>query len=232
VIPAHAAQDGPTPYPAPTDEGAWAGVGPIRVFGWMVDNRKWFWTQREKEQGSVVFVGDSLTGNWKIDDMKKAFLKLKIANCGIGGDVSRGVLFRFKEDVLDLKPTAIVLCIGTNDLSAKAKPELVEQNIVAILAQARAYSATMPIVLCQIPPRDSASAPTDPGAVADLNARIAKIGASEKNLAVLDLFAAMSTPDGKPVPEYFTKDKLHPAPAGYEKWAQVMQPVFDKLGVK
>ena len=41
------AADGPTPYPEAKNEAAWPGKGPIRSFPWMVDNRKYFWTQRE-----------------------------------------------------------------------------------------------------------------------------------------------------------------------------------------
>src|SRR4051812_50114184 len=106
---------GPTPFPDAGDERAWAGTGPIRVHPWMRDNRAWFWSQRAAAQGSVVFVGDSLTGNWKAEAMKAAFPGMRIANRGIGGDVSRGGLFRLREDVLDLKPRAMVLLIGTND---------------------------------------------------------------------------------------------------------------------
>ena len=56
------------------------------------------------------FVGDSLTGGWK--NLAKDFPKLKVANRGLGGDVSRGALFRFKEDALDLNPKAVVIEIG------------------------------------------------------------------------------------------------------------------------
>jgi len=38
---------------------------------------------------------------------------MKTANRGISGDVTRGVLYRMKEDVLDLNPKAVVLLIGT-----------------------------------------------------------------------------------------------------------------------
>jgi len=112
ATPIHAA-DGPTPFPDAKDEAAWPGQGPIRVFGWMVDNRKAFWTHRDRDQGAVVFVGDSLIGGWKVERMVADFPGLKVANRGIGGDVSRGLLFRFREDVLDLKPRAIVMCIGS-----------------------------------------------------------------------------------------------------------------------
>jgi lysophospholipase L1-like esterase len=226
------AADGPTPYPDPKNDSAWPGKGPIRVFGWMVDNRKYFWTRREKDQGAIVFVGDSLTGNWNGDLMAKLFPGRKVANRGIGGDVSRGVLFRFQEDVLDLHPKAIVLLIGTNDLSAHADPAIVEQNIAAILAQARKYDANVPIVLCTTPPRDSAVAPTVPGAQADLNSRIAKLGKGDDHLAVLDLFTPLSDDEGKPKPDYFKPDRLHLADPGYQKWAELLNPVLDGLGVK
>src|SRR4029450_6945403 len=110
---------------------------------------------------------------------------LKVANRGIGGDVTRGVLFRLKEDVLDLKPRAMVLCIGTNDLSTHADPAIVEKNIAAILDQARQVNPALPIGLCQIPPRDVAAAPIKPGALADLNSRIVKLGAGRDHLIVL-----------------------------------------------
>ncbi len=51
--------DGPTPFPDQKDEAAWPGKGPIRVGAWMKDNREYFWTQRQNDQGAVVFVGDS-----------------------------------------------------------------------------------------------------------------------------------------------------------------------------
>lgn len=226
------AADGPTPFPDPKNEAAWPGKGPIRVFGWMVDNRNSFWSYREKAQGSVVFAGDSLTGNWKAATLAKEFPGLKIANRGIGGDVSRGLLFRFKEDVIDLNPRALVLCIGTNDLSSHGDPAAVEGNLKEILGQARAYSATMPIVISTTLPRDMAEAPMKPGAEADLKARTLKLGEGDKNIVVVDAFPAMSTPDGKPVPEYFAKDKLHLAEPGYVQWATVIRPALEKLGVK
>ena len=229
AIPLHAA-DAPTPYPDARNETAWPGKGPIRVFGWMVDNRKYFWTQREKDQGTVVFVGDSLTGNWK--SLAKSFPELKVANRGIGGDTSRGVLFRFREDVLDLKPRAILLCVGSNDLSAHGNPADVEANIAAMIAQAREQNPTVPIVLSTVPPRDNPTAPMKPGAFADLNARIEKLGAGKENFIVINMTPVLGTPDAQPIAENFTSDRLHLAEPGYEKWAAVLRPALEKLGVK
>lgn len=224
------AADGPTPYPDPKDEKAWPGVGPIRVHPWMKDNRAWFWTQRSKDVGKVVFVGDSLTGNWK--NLAACFPNLQVANRGIGGDGSRGVLFRFQEDVLDLKPRAIVMCIGSNDLSAHAAPADIIANIAAIVKLARAYDPAMPFVLCTIAPRDSDKAPTKPGAQADINARIKAFGAEQKHFAVLDLVPPLSGADGKPVAAYYAADRLHLAAPGYDVWTKALAPVLESLGVR
>ena len=223
---------GPTPYPDAQDEKAWPGVGPIRLFGWMVDNRKYFWTQRQAGHGAVVFIGDSLTGNWDGKQMAALFPGLKIANRGIGGDVSRGVLFRLQEDALDLEPKALVVLIGSNDLSAHADPAGVIANIAAIIAKARQHDAAMPIVLCTIAPRHSATAPTKPGAHADLNARITAFAADQQHLALLDLIPVLGTGYDAPTPENYAADQLHLAPAGYERWAAALHPLFKKLGVE
>ncbi len=223
---------GPTPFPDAQDEKSWPGTGPIRVFGWMVDNRNYFWTQRQAAHGAVVFIGDSLTGNWDAKQMATLFPGMKIANRGIGGDVSRGVLFRLQEDALDLDPKALVVCIGSNDLSAHADTAGAMANIAAIIAKARAHSATMPIVLCTLAPRRSAVAPTKPGAHADLNARITAFAKDQQHLALLDLPPVLGTALDAPTPAYYADDLLHLAPPGYERWAAALHPVFKTLGVE
>lgn len=231
-IAARAQVDGPTPYPDPKNEAAWPGKGPIRSFGWMVDNRKYFWTQRAKDQGAVVLVGDSLTAGWKAPVLAAAFPGLKIANRGVGGDTSRGVLFRFKEDVLDLKPRAIMLLVGGNDLSAHGDPANAESNISAMLDLVKAYDPKLPVILGQGPPSADPKAPQKPGARADLNARIAKVSKNYPNVTLVDLFTPVATPEGKPIPEYFAADLVHISPAGYQKWLETLVPVFNQLGLK
>ncbi|OGV37134.1 MAG: hypothetical protein A2X48_04805 [Lentisphaerae bacterium GWF2_49_21] len=222
------AQNGPTPYPAKDSD--WPGKGVIRKFGWMDDNRKWFWTQREKDQGSVVFVGDSLTGGWK--DLAKAFPGLKVANRGIGGDVSRGVLFRFQEDVLDLNPKAIVITVGTNDLTAMEKTDDYASNLSDILSMIEKKNPALPVVLCTTPPSANPKAPVKLSERQSLNAKILKYAEGRKNVAICDLYAVMANEDGTPKPEFFGEDKLHLAVPGYEKWTEMIKPVFEKLGIK
>lgn len=221
---------GPTPFPK--DTSLFPGTGVVRVFPWMVDNRNWFWTKRAEAQNSIVFVGDSLTGNW--GNINKAFPKLKIANRGIGGDVTRGVLFRLQEDVLDLHPKAIVILIGSNDLSAKEDTSDALSNITGILALAQREAPAAPIILCTIPPRDSREAPIDIDELHKLNAGITKLAQGKANVTLLDLFPLLVLPDGSgmPDPQYFKKDKLHLDAPGYIKWAGSLEAVFAKLKIE
>ncbi len=226
---AAAEQSAPTPYPDTKNEAAWPGTGPIRCFDWMVHNRAAFWKRRAADQGAIVFVGDSLTGNWKPAEFTAAFPGMKVVNRGIGGDVTRGVLFRLDEDVVALKPAAMVLCIGTNDLSCHAPTAGIMANISAIIDLARKPNPKLPIVLCTVPPREAANAPTKPGAHKDLNQRIAAYAKDKPDLVLLDLHAVLSGPDGAMAPEDFAKDRIHLAGPGYAKWAAALQPILTKL---
>lgn len=223
------AAEGPTPYPDSNDTAAWAGRGPIRVHSWMKDNRASFWTKREKDQGAVVFVGSSMIGNWKT--LAADFPGLKVANRGIGGDVSRGLLFRFREDVLDLNPRAVVLAIGSNDLSAHADPVIIAENVAAIIDLARAHNPALPIVLCPVAPRQDPKAPMKPGAFEAYNALIVELGA-RKNAVVPGLRTPFVTADGELIREYYRQDMLHLSPAGYAQLRKAVAAALDEAGVK
>ncbi|WP_161829258.1 GDSL-type esterase/lipase family protein [Steroidobacter agaridevorans] len=205
-------KNGPTPYPAA--EKDWPGEGVIRVFGWMKDNRESFWKQRERKQGAWVLAGDSLLGNWKTSERDLA--PTPIANRAIGGDVSRGLLFRFQEDVLELNPSGIVVLIGGNDLSALQKTDQTARNIDRMLQAIRAHKADLPVILCTLPPRNSEKAPIKASELTHLNASIRELAKKYDNVELLDLFPLFATPDGQPQPNLLAADRLHIGPAGYE----------------
>ncbi len=218
---------GPRPYP--TGAAPWPGRGVTRVFGWMQENRRAFWLQRAHKQGSVVFAGDSLIAGWR--SLPSDFPALSTANRGIGGDVSRGLLFRFQEDVLDLHPKAIVLLIGTNDLSARQATADTLFNIAAMLELARRHDARVPVVLCTLPPREHLDAPVEPARLAELNAGIRALAAERAGVTVVDLFEPLSAGDGSMDERYFAADRLHLSAAGYAKWRSVLAPVLATLHV-
>jgi len=89
-----------------TDDGI-VGSGPIRRYDWFrnlwVKRRSGFADRSVSEMNAVVFLGDSITQGWG-DDFQGDFAELKVANRGISGDTTRGMLLRLDADVLSLQP--------------------------------------------------------------------------------------------------------------------------------
>jgi lysophospholipase L1-like esterase len=218
---------GPTPFPK--DAKDWPGKGAIRVFGYMNEYRNSYWRERERKQGSVVFVGDSLVGGWQ--SLAEDLPGVPVANRGIGGEPTRVLLFRFKEDVLDLHPKAIVLLSGTNDLSAQQDIAQTRSNLVEMLAMAERAAPGVPVVLCTLPPRNAAQAPIDPNRLIELNKLISSLADERANIIVLDLYALVADPDGSPHAEYFGADKLHLSRAGQKRWRDALLPILKRFNL-
>ena len=208
------------------------------MFEWMPMNRKAFWSEREASQGKIVFVGDSIVGGWKLD---KDFAGKPVINRGIGGDTSRGLLFRFQEDVLDLHPKAIVIEIGANDISADGPVSGTLSNYNAILDLAQKASPDTPIFILALLPQGipDGTKPDLAGYLAKVHPRIpqvdaelAKIPAARKNVYFVDTYAEMVGPDGKQDVSLFSpKDLVHPTDAGHSKMAVVVTKALTDKGV-
>ena len=213
----------------PTDEGL-QGEGPIRRYDWFQKlwrQRRAVWAaQRERDQGAVVFLGDSITQGWG-DDLGGAFPGMKIANRGINGDTTRGVLLRLEEDVLALDPAAVVLLIGTNDLEEGATPEMIAGNLKLILAALKRHDARMPVILCQVfPSSASKKRPADP--IKAINALYLAAVKNDAQVIPLDTWRLFADANGDaPAGEF--PDLLHPNEAGYAKWAAALRPVLATL---
>ena len=216
---------GPTPFPKAAKD--WPGEGVIRVFGWMKDNRESFWKQRERKQGAWVLAGDSLFGNWKTSERDLG--PTAVANRAIGGDVSRGLLFRFQEDVLDLKPSGVAILIGGNDLSAHQKTEQTARNIEKMVQAVKAQNPATPVILCTLPPRDSAKAPIKQTELTNLNASIRALAAAQDNVELLDLNPLFATAEGQPQLALYTEDRLHIGPAGYEVLGKALKAKIEAM---
>ena len=78
-----------------------------------------YWkTNAASDTGAVVFLGDSITEGWST--LAADFPNLKVANRGIGGDITSGVLYRLQADVLSLKP-AVSSCSSARTTSATTR---------------------------------------------------------------------------------------------------------------
>ncbi|HSU53291.1 MAG TPA: SGNH/GDSL hydrolase family protein, partial [Candidatus Dormibacteraeota bacterium] len=213
-----------------TDEGL-PGQGPIRRYDWfrkLWAERRTKWAGRlEQDRNAIVLLGDSITQGWG-EDFSAWFPGLKIANRGISGDTTRGVLIRLKRDVLDLEPKAVVILIGTNDLEEKAEPETIVENLKLIIADLTRHDPKMPIVLCDVfPSSASKSRPMDK--IKRLNQLYMAAVKGSQQVTVLDTWTLFADSKGDAIASEFP-DLLHPNLAGYAKWAAALRPIFATLG--
>ena len=230
ILPSALAEDNiPIQLPA-TDDGL-PGAGPIRRYDWFTGlwtERRSAWAKRvQQDQNSVVFLGDSITQGWG-DDLHGAFPDMKVANRGISGDTTRGMLIRLKGDVLDLNPSGVVMLMGTNDLEEKAEPQTIANNVQLIIAELKKHNPQMPIVLCQVFPSSATmSRPAD--RIKEINKLCAGVVRGDSQITVLETWALFANDMGDAKVEEMP-DLLHPNEIGYRKWAGALRPVLATLG--
>lgn len=229
--------DSAAPAPAelrfqiPAADDGLPGTGPIRRFDWFTKlwaQRRSAWAQQvQQDQGAVVFLGDSITQGWG-DDLGNAFPGMKVANRGISGDTTRGVLIRLPDDVLVLNPRAVVILVGTNDLEEKAEPETAAANLKLILAAIKRHNPKLPVVLCQVFPSSASKArPADK--IRQVNALYAAAVRGDPQITLIETWPLFADAAGDAKVEEFP-DLLHPNAAGYAKWAAALRPILATLG--
>lgn len=230
VVPAQALAD--LRFEVPSAETGLPGAGPITRGDWFRrlwrERRQNFAQSAQRDQHALVFLGDSITHGWG-DNLGGNFPDLQVANRGIGGDTSRGVLFRLPDDVLALHPAGVVLLIGTNDHEQGAAPEIAAANIRLILAALKERDPSMPVVLCTVFPSSAArKRPAD--RIKQLNKLLKAVASEQPQVTCLDMWTLLANPDGDAKPEEFP-DLLHPNTAGYTKWAAALRLIIANQGL-
>lgn len=213
-----------------TDDGL-PGAGPIRRADWFQNvwrnRRTTFATNAEHNRGAVVFLGDSITQGWQ-DDFRGDFADMKVANRGISGDTTRGMLIRLQEDVLDLDPAGVVMLMGTNDLEENAEPATIAGNVALIVEAIKEHDGDVPIVLCLVMP-SSASKSRPAGKITRLNQLVQEQLKGDAQITILDTWSLFANEKGDARQSEFP-DLLHPNQAGYAKWKHALRPLFATLG--
>ncbi|MEO6993032.1 MAG: SGNH/GDSL hydrolase family protein, partial [Lacunisphaera sp.] len=229
-------QPAPTTYTAasftvPATDAGLPGAGPVRRADWFQktwhDRRTSFAATAQQDQGSVVFLGDSITQGWG-DRLVPSFPEVHVSNRGVSGDTSRGVLIRLPEDVLSLNPRAVVLLIGTNDLEEGATPEVIAGNVKLIIESLREHNPAMPVVLCAVFP-SSATKKRPVDQIKRLNRLYRTIVRDQPQVTYLDTWTLFANAQGDAKADEFP-DLLHPNTIGYAKWTGALRTIFATLG--
>ena len=182
-------------------------------------------TMPKAEEHRIVFMGNSITDSWST--MRPEFFAGKpYVNRGIGGQTTPQMLLRFRQDVIDLHPSVVVILAGINDIAQNTGPstiKMISDNIISMTELAKANDIT--VVLCSVLPAfDFQWRPgLEPAEkVIELNA-ILKSYANDQNLVYIDYFSSMVN-DFHGLKEELGSDGVHPNEAGYS----IMETIFEK----
>jgi lysophospholipase L1-like esterase len=203
------------------------------------------------EPQRVVFMGDSITDFWRLD---LSFPGKPYVNRGIGGQTTPQMLVRMYPDVIDLKPAAMIVLAGTNDIARNTGPmtaELIEENIMAMTELAQHHG--IKVILCAVLPvsdypflkqqsEGGAPAAAGPGRgpfprirmtdshpasdILKLNAWM-KDYAARVNALYVDYYTPIADEKGW-LKDGYSEDGLHPNADGYKVMTAVLVPAIQK----
>ena len=173
----------------------------------------------------VVMMGDSITENWRrfTGDF---FADHGVLARGIGGQTSAQMLLRFWSDVLTLKPEAVHIMAGTNDIVGSPEPYAAvgtQSNLEAMALLAKAHGIA--VVMASVPP---ASGFARAGARDDLKALNAWINdlCGKNGYTYCDYWPVLEAAGGKLKPE-LGLDTVHPNDDGYAVMGPVLLAAID-----
>lgn len=177
----------------------------------------------------VVFMGNSITEGW-IKSHPQFFNENSYLDRGISGQTTPQMLLRFKQDVVNLHPKAVVILGGTNDIAGNTGPstlQMVLDNISSMAEVAKA-NGIIPILCSVLPAYDY---PWKHGMepnikIPELN-KMLKSYAEKNNILYVDYFNAMAEPNNAMKPEY-TYDGVHCTSDGYDVMESLIVPAINK----
>jgi acyl-CoA thioesterase I len=177
----------------------------------------------------VVFMGDSITQGW---DLNKFFPGKPYVNRGIGGEVTAQMLVRFFPDVIDLKPAAVIILAGTNDVAGNDGPEtatMIEENLQAMTELAQTHH--IQVILCSLTPvSDYTASPQSknrpPADILKLNDWI-KDYAAHAGAGFADYYSAIVDAQGFLI-NGDSDDGLHPNARGFALLSPVAEAAIEK----
>ena len=181
-----------------------------------------------KANNRVVFMGNSITEGW-IQMRPEFFNNRDYINRGIGGQTTPQMLLRFREDVINLNPSVVIILAGTNDIAGNSgyiSLESIIDNIKSMSEIANANGIKV-IISSILPAIDYPWKPgLDPAPKIIIINKALKAFSEDNNFIYLDYYAAMADDKGGlKVPEYTTaNDLVHPNKKGYlvmEKLAEI-----------
>ena len=187
---------------------------------------------KKQEKVDLLMIGDSITHGWEGGGKKtwdEFYAKRNAFNIGYSGDRTEHVIWRLQHGEVDgISPKLAVIMIGTNNTGhRKDKPENTAAGIKEILHELSERCPETKILLLGVFVR-GATPDDELRKINDGINTIIKSYADNKKVFYLDINDKFLDKDSN-LPKSVMPDLLHPNEAGYQIWAEAMEPTIKKL---
>lgn len=178
-------------------------------------HKKSFFEQHGEHNYDLVFIGDSITDGAEWEDL---FPNLKIANRGIGGDRTDGVLKRL-ESIYSTSADRAFIMIGINDFNSGMSVDEVFENYKTIVSQLVEHGMKVYIQstifagkrLDKLNPKIEA-----------LNERLSLFATTKESITYIDLNAGLAK--NSLLNPIYSRDDVHLNGNGYAVWKSIIRP--------
>jgi lysophospholipase L1-like esterase len=184
----------------------------------------------------ILFLGDSITYLWTVGEgdmsgylggkrlFDKYFGSMKVANFGIAGDTTQGVLWRLQNgEGQGHKPKAVMLMLGTNNTGGASGEEIAE-GLGAVVLELRKDFPDAKIMLMAIFPRGSSPNDANRRKCETANKIIAKLH-DGKHVFFTDINSKFLKEDGSLI-GFRPQENLHPVEEGFDIWGAAVAPTL------
>lgn len=187
----------------------------------------------KEEKGRVVFMGNSITEGWSYANAE-FFESKPYINRGISGQTTPQMLIRFRPDVVDLSPEAVVILAGTNDIAGNTGPSTLKMIADNIFSMAEiAHANGIKVVICSVLP--VFDYPWKPGLepagkIMALNQMLSDYAAANGHY-YLDYHSAMKD-ERNGLPKKYATDEVHPTKEGYQVMEEMVETMLSDILTK
>lgn len=166
----------------------------------------------------VAFIGDSLTDGY---DVEKFYPEYNVANRGIGGDTTYGLLARLDVSVYQIKPKVVVMLIGANNL------QTMFEDYEKLITGIKENLPDTELVICSLTSMGREWGKNNHLAAYN-NVKIRAI-ANKHGCHFVDLYTPLLNFETNEIYEHYTTDGGHLTEDGYNVLTQNIKPVIDGI---
>ncbi len=172
----------------------------------------------------VVFYGSSTLRLW--ESLIADFPKWKVANLGFGGSTLAACVWFFERLFSTLRPKALVIYAGDNDLGDGRHPEEILIFFQQLMAKSHILG-NIPCYFISLKPSPARWHMAEQFRYTN-NLIQSEIIRSDGNWKFIDIFQPMLDKQGIPIAAFYSTDGLHLSVAGYELWAALISAILAK----